>query len=72
MKQIHVAVGACSEVACRLRKLEEYCLGIKINEIQITTENLEGLAPIDDIRAVADYRMEVVVELIQRAILQTC
>ena len=70
--QISIVVGACSEKAIRLERLEDHCMGKKMDEIQISPDQLEELSPIDDIRAKAGYRMEVVSELIQRAIRQTC
>ena len=42
-----------------------------MEQIRIRTEHLENLSPIDDIRAKADFRLEVVSELILRAVRQT-
>jgi len=43
-----------------------------MDEILIKDGHLEELSPIDDIRAGASFRMDVVSELIQRAIQKTC
>jgi CO/xanthine dehydrogenase FAD-binding subunit len=71
-----IAVGACSEVAQRLRQLEHVLIGKDVREIvhnNLTIEmtTLDALAPIDDIRAPANYRLEAVSELIARAVQTT-
>jgi CO/xanthine dehydrogenase FAD-binding subunit len=71
-----IAVGACSEVAQRLRQLEHVLIGKDLHEIvqntlTIETTSLDALAPIDDIRAPANYRLEAVRELIARAVQTT-
>lgn len=70
---VKVAVGACSKVGLRLTKLEQ-CLKGKmiskfINEDFVHPSHLECLNPIDDIRGSANYRMDVVAELCQRAVI---
>jgi CO/xanthine dehydrogenase FAD-binding subunit len=66
-----VAVGACSAVARRLRRLEVALVGARSENAQGRVEAglvLPDLAPIDDIRADAAYRGAAAVELIRRAI----
>jgi len=55
----------------RLEKLEKECEGKRMDQIRIRTGHLENLSPIDDIRAKADFRLDVVSELILRAVRQT-
>ena len=69
--KIRIAVGSCSDKSIRLEKLEKECEGKRMDQIRIRTEHLENLSPIDDIRAKADFRLEVVSELILRAVRQT-
>ena len=69
--KIRIAVGSCSEKSIRREKLEKECEGKRMDQIRIRTEHLENLSPIDDIRAKADFRLEVVSELILRAVRQT-
>ncbi len=69
--EAHVAVGACSEVPCRLPALEASLLGMAATpetEITVTDEHLAPLSPIDDIRASASYRLEAAKDLIVRAL----
>ena len=66
-----VAVGACSPVACRLPALEAALLGKAAKagfEDAITPGHLAGLAPIDDVRASAAYRLDAVRTLIGRTL----
>ncbi len=63
-----IAVGACSPVARRLRRLEQTLIGSDPSRVMIGREVLDGLSPIDDVRATAAYRQEAVAELIARAI----
>ena len=70
VQNLRIAVGACGPVAQRLRKLEQDALGKLPFEMDITEQHLKSLAPIDDIRASAQYRDEVVRELLQRAFLK--
>ena len=69
--EARIAVGACSEVPCRLPALEESLLGLPATsetEFTITDGHLAPLSPIDDIRASAAYRLEAVKDLIARAL----
>ncbi|MBM3483068.1 MAG: xanthine dehydrogenase family protein subunit M [Alphaproteobacteria bacterium] len=66
-----VAVGACSAVAQRLPALEAALHGRRLDAslAEIVTEaHLAPLAPIDDIRASADYRREAALTLIRRGL----
>jgi len=63
-----VAVGSCSPVAKRLRRLEQSLLGRRFREITIGPEVLDGLQPIGDMRATAAFRKEAVGELLARAL----
>jgi CO/xanthine dehydrogenase FAD-binding subunit len=67
-----IAVGSCSPVAKRLRRLEQGLMGKRADAtIPIGNEMLDGLSPIDDVRASAKYRIEAVHELVTRAIAGT-
>jgi CO/xanthine dehydrogenase FAD-binding subunit len=69
-----VAVGSCSAVAQRLRKLEQDLVGSPVSNglgTRVRLEHLAELTPIDDVRATADYRLEASLRLVQRA-LNTC
>lgn len=65
-----IAVGACSAVAQRLGALEARIEGLSPAEAaaSVTGADLAGLAPIDDIRASADYRRHAALVLVRRAI----
>jgi len=67
---VAVAVGACSAVARRLAGVEAALIGpvlgagARVDPLVVA----QGLDPIDDIRATADYRRVAAVELIRRAV----
>jgi CO/xanthine dehydrogenase FAD-binding subunit len=65
-----VAVGACSPVALRMRPLESQLMGRPPDEIDAATidGHLGSLAPIDDVRATADYRRAAASVLVRRAL----
>ena len=63
-----VAVGACAPMARRLHELERDMLGRRPEEVAVTAAHLAPLAPIDDVRADAACRREVVPHQIRRAI----
>jgi len=65
-----VAVGAASPVARRLPGLEAALIGRPVDDMGGFTQpgHLSGLAPIDDVRGTAGYRLEAVAELCDRAI----
>jgi CO/xanthine dehydrogenase FAD-binding subunit len=65
-----VAVGSCSAVAQRLTKLENDLVGAGSNDLAglIRPEHLAPLAPISDVRASADYRLDASLTIIRRAL----
>ena len=60
---LKIAVGSCSPVAKRLRLLEKEAVGQKIKSIRIEPKHINSLKPIDDIRATANYRANIIPEL---------
>jgi CO/xanthine dehydrogenase FAD-binding subunit len=66
-----IAVGACSEVARRLPHLERALAGapahVGLGSI-VDPSHLQDLAPIDDVRATAAYRLDAVRSLVARAL----
>jgi CO/xanthine dehydrogenase FAD-binding subunit len=75
LARVAVAVGACSPVARRLRTLEQRLLGMPVAELadlQVQGGDLEGLEPIDDVRATRAYRLDAAAELVKRALLASC
>lgn len=67
VKDMRVAVGACSTVAQRLSLLENDARGKLLSEIDLSLDHLAVLSPIDDVRASAMYRRDVVLEQIRQA-----
>lgn len=66
-----LAVGACSPVARRLASLEAKLLGRSRDEslTQLASaEDLDVLAPIDDVRGTADYRRDAALSLVRRTL----
>jgi CO/xanthine dehydrogenase FAD-binding subunit len=64
-----IAVGSCAPVAKRLRRLEQSLIGKHASDpFAITSQMIDGLSPIDDVRGSARYRLDAVKELIARAI----
>jgi CO/xanthine dehydrogenase FAD-binding subunit len=65
-----VAVGACSPVARRIPALEARLIGREPAQLatQLHPGDLSVLAPISDVRATAEYRLEAAAQLIQRAL----
>lgn len=66
-----IAVGSCSEVARRLRDLEAALIGAPIADGlagRAAAGHLSVLAPIDDVRGTADYRMDAALTLVRRAL----
>jgi CO/xanthine dehydrogenase FAD-binding subunit len=70
-----IAVGSASVVATRLPALEMRLRGQRIDANlarSISATELAPLAPIDDVRATAGYRLDASRELIARALTQAC
>ena len=68
---VRVAVGSCSAVARRLPALERDLMGATAEAGLaglVTPAHLAPLAPIDDARATADYRLDASLTLIRRAL----
>ena len=66
-----IAVGSCAAVARRLRTLEGALIGADVREgfdQLVKSEHLSPLSPINDVRATAEYRMDVARTLVQRAL----
>ena len=64
-----VAVGACSAVAQRLPGLEAALAGAPVDrqlEKRVSKAHLAPLAPLDDVRGSADYRLDATVSLLRR------
>ena len=68
VRDLRVAVGACSPFAQRLSMFEEEAIGKHWRDIELRKEHLLQLTPIDDVRASAAYRRVAVQEQIQRAL----
>lgn len=69
--QAAIAVGACGPVATRLPELEAALAGLTANDAPRAVDAelvAPRLAPIDDIRADADYRTHAATELIRRSL----
>jgi len=71
--QARIAVGSCSAVAQRLTELERTLVGAQValgfSDV-VSREHLTRLAPIDDVRATADYRSDVALTLVKRTLEQ--
>jgi CO/xanthine dehydrogenase FAD-binding subunit len=66
-----IAVGSCSAVSQRLPELERDLIGATIGarlSTLVTPAHLAPLAPIDDVRATADYRLDASLTLVRRAL----
>jgi len=67
-----ISIGACSAVARRLPELEQELTGMKMTDDLsgvIQPHHFTALAPLDDVRAPAEYRIEAAAELTRRAII---
>jgi CO/xanthine dehydrogenase FAD-binding subunit len=74
IREVRVAVGACSARARRLRELERALTGMPADSCSgpgVSAEHLKSLSPIDDARAHAAYRRDAALTLVRRA-LQMC
>lgn len=71
--RLRVAVGSCSEVARRLHALEDAAAGRSADaglaEL-VDAGSLGALAPIDDVRASAEYRRDAAATIVRRALLE--
>lgn len=67
---IRIAIGAASPVAPRLTALETALRGLPTKGLPkaITDDLVDGLTPITDVRATADYRQAAATQVIRRAI----
>jgi CO/xanthine dehydrogenase FAD-binding subunit len=71
VSQARVAVGACSPVAQRLTALEQALTHVHVGTglgASATSDHLAMLAPIDDMRAPAAYRLDAALTLVRRAL----
>jgi CO/xanthine dehydrogenase FAD-binding subunit len=71
VRDARIAVGACSAVGQRMRQAERRLIGAPASPDLgrlIEADDLAQLAPIDDIRASADYRRDAALTLLRRAI----
>ena len=67
--QARVAIGACSAAAQQLPHFEAALMGADAAHLpSVTPAHLAGLAPIDDIRGSADYRLDIAATLTNRLI----
>ena len=70
VEQARVAVGACSPVAQRARRLESELVGRRGDlAALVSPEHLSMLSPIDDIRAGAADRLDAALQLVRRSIM---
>ncbi len=68
-----IAIGACSPVAQRLPKLEAELRGRAVGSDLAKLAHagqLDGLAPIDDVRASAEYRREAALTVLKRLLVE--
>ena len=70
IRDARVSVGACSEVALRLNALEARLEGVSAAEApgMVREEDFASLAPLDDVRASAPYRLHGARVLVRRAL----
>lgn len=70
IRDARLAVGACSEIAQRLTDLEARIEGVPVAEApdMVRDEDLASLAPLDDVRASAPYRLHGARVLVRRAL----
>lgn len=72
IEEAAIAVGACSTVAQRLRRLETALIGRLAGDealAAVADWPFDELSPIDDVRASAAYRRRTAAELVRRALL---
>ena len=70
IQDARLSVGACSEVAQRLRALEARLEGVPAGEVpdSVREEDFASLTPLDDVRASAPYRRHGAQVLVRRAL----
>ncbi|MFY0619412.1 FAD binding domain-containing protein [Shimia sp.] len=69
--EVAIAVGACGPVATRLPEIEAALLGVACSDIEAVLDEesmAASLQPISDIRGHANYRLDVVPEMVRRAL----
>lgn len=72
IRGVAIAVGSCSAVARRLAGLEAVLAGASRDAVAalVAAYGFPELAPIDDVRGTADYRLEAAREIVARALAQ--
>jgi CO/xanthine dehydrogenase FAD-binding subunit len=73
--RVAIAVGACSPAAVRLHTLEQRLVGLPASalaDLTVGPQDLQGLAPIDDVRAPRAYRLDAAAELVRRVLMECC
>jgi CO/xanthine dehydrogenase FAD-binding subunit len=71
VRAARIAVGACSAVAQRLPALEQELQGQALDRglgACANTQHLQPLAPVDDLRASAEYRLDAALTLVRRTL----
>ena len=68
IRDVAVSIGACSEVAKRMDKLEDALrdTALATASARVTPDLFIGLSPIDDVRATAAYRLQASCEITRR------
>ncbi len=75
VRSARIAVGSCSPVAMRLGGLEEALRGKRLDSRlpeAATAAHMAPLAPIDDVRASAEYRLDSALTVVRRTIAGAC
>jgi len=75
VQEARIAVGSCSPVAVRLPAAEEALRGKRMDAGLpglVEASHLAPLAPIDDVRASAGYRLDSALTVVQRTIAGAC
>ena len=71
VRSARIAAGACSEVACRLPALEATLIGSACCDDlgnAARADHLAPLAPLDDLRGSAEYRVDAALTLVRRCL----
>jgi CO/xanthine dehydrogenase FAD-binding subunit len=66
-----IAIGSCSAAACRLPALEAALAGRPLDahlSDHVKPGHLDAIAPIDDVRATAEYRRDAALTLVRRTL----